>query len=100
MGLLRCLTGVAAVSAALWIVTPTFGQSLLETQQDAERRRQAEQYNYEREQQRRGSLITTEKPRGLGEASPRSQSTHPTGRADEYNPNLPRECPPNQMMCR
>jgi len=102
MRLLRFLTGLATVSAALWIVTPAFSQSynFLETQQDAERRRQAEQYNYEKEQQRRGNLLNTQKPRGLGEASPPSQSTHPTGRSDEYNPNLPRECPPNQMMCR
>ena len=100
MRLLRLLTGLAALSAALWIVTPAFSQSFLETQQDAERRRQAEQYNYEKEQQRRGNLLPTEKPRGLGEASPRSPSTHPTGRSDNDNPNWPRECPPNQMICR
>lgn len=96
MGLLRFLTGLAAVSAALWIVTPAFSQSFLETQQDAERRRQAEQYNYEREQQRRGNQLNTQKPRGLGEASPPSQSTHPTGRSDDYN----RTCPANaQPLC-
>ena len=102
MQLLRFLTGWAAVSAALWIVTPAFSQSynFLETQQDAERRRQAEQYYYEKEQQRRGNTLNTQKPRGLGEASPPSPSTHPSGRSDDYNPNWPRECPPNQMMCR
>ena len=102
MRLLGILAAALALSATLSVVTPALSQSnnFLETQREAERRRQAEQYNYEREQQRRGNMLNTEKPRGLGEASPPSQSTNPTGRSDYFDPNLPRECPPNHMMCR
>lgn len=102
MRLLRILAAALTLSATVALVTPAISQSynFLETQNEAERRRQAEQYNYEKEQQRRGNTFNTEKPRGLGESSPPSPSTHPTGRSDNYNPNLPRECPPNQMMCR
>lgn len=81
-----------ALTAGLAIVTPALSQSanFLETQNEAERRRQAEQYNYQKEQERRGNILNTEKPRGLGEASPRSQSTHPTGIPDHRNPHNPR----------
>lgn len=100
MRLLGILAAAAALTGALSIVTPAISQSynFLETQDEAARRRQAEQYNYEKEQQRRGNTLNTEKPRGLGEAPPANLS-NPRGRADD-SPRLPRECPPNQMMCR
>ena len=81
-----------AITGGLSIVTPAVGQStnFLETQNELERRRQAEQYNYQKEQERRGNILNTEKPRGLGEASPRSPSTHPTGIPDHNNPNRTR----------
>ena len=80
-----------AITGGLSIVTPAVGQStnFLETQNELERRRQAEQYNYQKEQERRGNILNTEKPRGLGEASPPSQSTHPSGIPDNRNPNRP-----------
>lgn len=83
---------VFALTAGLAIVTPALSQStnFLETQNEAERRRQAEQYNYQKEQERRGNILNTEKPRGLGEAAPRSQSTHPTVIPDHHNPHKPR----------
>ena len=81
-----------AITGGLSIVTPAVGQStnFLETQNELERRRQAEQYNYQKEQEQRGNILNTDKPRGLGEASPRSPSTHPTVNPDHNNPNRPR----------
>lgn len=89
------LFGIFAAAFALTVglspVTPVLSQStnFLETQDEAARRRQAEQYNYQKEQERRGNILNTEKPRGLGEASPPSQSTHPSGIPDNRNPNRP-----------
>lgn len=96
---MRCLSVMAVLLSAA-IVSPALAQSynLLETSRDAERRRQAEQYTYEQEQRRRGNLLNTEKPRGLGEA-PSSSSSPPRKPADTYDPNRPRECPPNHYMC-
>lgn len=95
------ILAAAVLTATPSILTPAIGQSynFLETQDEAARRRQAEQYYYEKEQQRRGNTLNIEKPRGLGEAPP-SHLSNPRGQSDSYNPTLPRECPPNQMMCR
>jgi hypothetical protein len=83
------------------IVTPAVSQpsDFFETRQDATRRLQAEQYSADKERTRRGNSLMPDKPRGLGEAPP-SHLSSPRGRSDEYDPTLPRECPPNQMMCR
>ena len=92
MRLIGICAAAFVLTVGLSIVTPAISQStnFLETQNEAERRRQAEQYNYQKEQERRGNILNTEKPRGLGEASPRSHSTHPSGIPDHNNPNRPR----------
>jgi hypothetical protein len=97
---MRCLSLMSVLLSGA-IISPVLGQShnLLETSRDAERRRQAEQHYYEQEQQRRGNMLNTEKPRGLGEAPSSSPSSQPRTPVDSYDPNLPRECPPNHYMC-
>ena len=80
----------------LVIATPVLGQSAFETHDDAARRGQAERYA---DEQKRQNVLAPERLRSLGEAAP-SHVANPPARRDTYNPNLPRECPPNQMMCR
>lgn len=94
---MRCV-GSMAIVLVVAAVSPSFAQphNFFETTQDAERRRQAEQYFYEQEQRRRGNLLNVEKPRGLGDAPPAAQPRKP---ADSYDPNRPRECPPNHYIC-
>lgn len=94
---------VPIFSAILWVAIATSalsqGYNFFETHDDAARRRQAEQYSEQKARESRGNALMPEPSRGYGEASP-SQFSNPRGRSDNYNPNLPRECPPNHMMCR
>ncbi len=80
----------------LAIATPVLAQSAFETHDEAARRRQAERYA---EEKKRQNVLTPERQRPLGEAGP-SHFSNPPARRETTNPNLPRECPPNQMMCR
>lgn len=80
----------------LVIATPVLAQSAFETHDQAARRRQAERYQEEKSRQ---NVLTPDRQRPLGEAAP-SHVSNPPARRETYNPNLPRECPPNQMMCR
>lgn len=86
----------AAAFAGLTTIAPTYGQSLLETKDEAARRRQAEQYQYEKSQERQGNFLNTEKPRGLGEAPPAGLS-NPRGRTE---PNPADRCPSWNPNCR
>lgn len=79
----------------LVIATPVLAQSAFETHDEAARRRQAERYAEERNRQ---TVLTPERQRPLGEAAP-SRFSNPPAQRDRYDPNRPRECPPNQFMC-
>ena len=81
-----------AITGGLSIVTPAVGQStnFLETQNELERRRQAEQYNYQKEQEQRGNILKTEKPRPLGDNPPVGFS----------NPSRNSTCLSHQPNCR
>lgn len=92
------LTPVASAILMTALVTPALSQSsdFLETHSEAARRRQAETYG---EAKARPNPLAAEQTRPLGEAAPSRFSNPRAGRGDDP-PNLPRECAPNQMMCR
>ncbi len=89
---------IVSVLMTAAVVSPVLSQpyNFFETREELERRRQAEQYYYEKEQQKRGNYLNTVKPRPLGEAQ---SSWTSRGQPDNFAPNRPRECPPNNYIC-